>query len=91
MFLRVGWRAHNRDIKPDLIDGNLGRASLTGANLSDANLLGANFSGADFNGSAMLMTSLRSNDLSEVKGLGNGEPPRTFRDWDRHDLQFERR
>lgn len=29
----------------------------------------ANLSGADFDCSAMLMTSLGSNDLSEVKGL----------------------
>jgi len=69
MFLRDEWRAQNRDIKPDLIDANLSRASLIGADLREASLWGANLSGADFNGSAMLMTSLGSNDLSEVKGL----------------------
>ena len=56
MFWRDGWRAHNRDIKPDLIDANLGRARLIGANL-----LGANLSGADFDGSAVL------DDLARVE------------------------
>ena len=40
MFWRDGWRVHNRDIKPDLIDANLSRARLIGANLREASLWG---------------------------------------------------
>ena len=58
MFLRDGWRAQNRDIKPDLIDANLSRASLIGANLREANVGGAHLSDANLWGATSVGQTL---------------------------------